>query len=208
MINKIRKLNRVVVLLTLTDMFTWGPLIIISALAGIYLGRKLNTDVVDIVGIGTAIYFLTRAIFQLPLGYITDKIERDTDEIIILSLGVILMGLPFFFYPNITQPYHFYILQFIFGLGVSLNVTNWRKLFATNLDQGKEGKQYAFYETLMSLSTAILSTLVGIVANLGDTYFDMVMRGSSVLIMLSCIYVASIYFVTHRKSKNVNEIRL
>jgi MFS family permease len=206
MIKKLREFNRVVVLLTLTDMFTWGPLIIISALAGIYLGKKLGTNVVDIVGIGTAIYFLTRAIFQLPLGHITDKIEKDTDEIIILALGVILMGLPFMFYPNITQPYHYYILQFIFGLGVSLNVTNWRKLFATNVDQGKEGKQYAFYETLMSLSTAILSTLVGVIANLGDRYFDWVMRGSSIIVMLSCIYVASIYFVTHRKSKNVNQI--
>ena len=80
--------------------------------------------------IGTAIYFLTRAITQLPIGYITDKIKKDKDEIIILIAGIILMGFPYILYPLISTPMHYYILQFVFGLGVSLNIVNWRKLFA------------------------------------------------------------------------------
>ena len=107
--------NKVVMLLTLSDMLSWGPFLIISALSGIYLSDKLGVDAVKFVGIGTSIYFFTRAILQIPMGYLTDKIESDKDEILLLAAGTILMGLPYTFYPHITEPWHYYLLQFVFG---------------------------------------------------------------------------------------------
>jgi MFS family permease len=112
------------------------------------------------------------------------------------------MGLPFFFYPIITQPFQYYILQFIFGIGVSFNLPNWRKLFALNLDQGKEGFQYGFYEAIISISTALFSALIGFVANLGDIYFDWAMRGVGSLMVLAGIWALMILRVKKRKSNN------
>lgn len=195
-----KNFNKVILFLTLSDTFTWGPFIIIANLAGLYLAGKLGQDTVSFVGIGTGIYFLTRAVFQMPIGYLTDKLKDDKDEIILLTLGVVLMGLPFLFYPAITEPYHYFVLQFIFGVGVSFNLPNWRKLFALNLDQGKEGFQYGFYETVISISTAIFSALVGYVANLGDFYFDLTMRGVGILMMLAGIWVLLLFTVKNRKS--------
>ena len=77
----------------------------------------------------------------MPIGKITDKIKSDSDEILFLLIGAILMGLPFIVYPFISIPVHYYILQFVFGLGVSFNLTNWRKLFALNVDKNREGTQ-------------------------------------------------------------------
>lgn len=202
----LKKLNKVILLLTLSDTFTWGPFIIIANLSSIYLADKLGQDTVSFVGVGTSIYFLTRATLQIPIGYLTDKLDNDKDEIILLSLGIILMGLPFLFYPIITQPHHYYILQFIFGLGVSLNLPNWRKLFALNLDQGKEGSLYGFYETIISISTAVFSTLVGFVANLGDMYFDYVMTGVGILMISSFIWVLLIFKIKIRKSNGVDSV--
>jgi MFS family permease len=196
----IKNFNKVILLLTLSDTFTWGPFIIIANLAGLYLAGRLGQDTVSFVGIGTGIYFLTRALLQMPIGYLTDKLKDDKDEIILLTLGVILMGLPFLFYPLITEPYHYFVLQFIFGVGVSFNLPNWRKLFALNLDQGKEGFQYGFYETIISISTAIFSALVGYIANLGDFYFDLTMRGVGILMMLAGIWVLLLFTVKNRKS--------
>ncbi|HOR06103.1 MAG TPA: MFS transporter, partial [Candidatus Dojkabacteria bacterium] len=185
--------NKVVLFLTMADVFAWGPFFIISALSGIYLSNKLGTGSIEFVGIGTAIYFLTRAITQLPIGYITDKIKKDKDEIIILIAGIILMGFPYILYPLISTPMHYYILQFVFGLGVSLNIANWRKLFAMNIDSGREGRQYSFYETIVSLSTVILSVAVGLIANMGDMYFDLVMIASGILMMAGSIWVVLIF---------------
>lgn len=198
----IKKMNKVVLLLTLSDVFTWGPFYIISALSGIYLATKLGAGTVEFVGVGTAIYFLTRAVTQMPIGFITDKIKKDRDELIILIIGILLMGLPYIFYPMITKDFHYYILQFVFGLGVSLNLSNWRKLFAMNVDSGREGRQYGFYETIISLCTVILSATFGLVANLGDIYFDIVMIGSGILMMAGSIWIVMIFNFKKRKTNH------
>lgn len=199
----IQKINKVVILLTLSDVFAWGPFLIITAISAVYLSMKLNQDIVQMVGIGTSIYFVTRATFQIPIGLLTDKLKKDKDEIFILTLGIVLMGTPYIFYPQISDPLHYYILQFIFGLGVSLNVTNWRKLFATNVDKGREGVQYATYETIISLATAILSTLIGIIASLGEIYFDIVIVSAGIVMILGSIWILLIYKVEKRKTNNL-----
>ncbi len=196
-----KKLNRVVIYLTISDVFTWGTFMILSALTGLYLAQKLGQNAIQFVGIGTAIYFLTRAIFQIPLGRITDKYKNDKDEILILFVGILLMGVPFIFYPYISLPIHYYLLQFVFGIGVAFNVTNWRKLFALNVDGGREGRQYALYETIVSACTAVLSIVGGIIANLGTIYFDMVISFAGIVIMLGSIWVVLIFRYEERKSR-------
>jgi MFS family permease len=194
------KFNKVVLLLTLADIFTWGPLFVISAFSGIYLSDKLGRNTIEFVGIGTGISYITRAIFQIPVGTLTDRIKKDKDEIIILAIGAFLTGLPFVFYPLITSTWHYFLLQFIFGIGISLNVVNWRKLFAVNVTKGTEGKEYAVYDTALSISTAILSVILGIIANLGDKYFDIVMISAGVIMILASVWILLISKVKGRKS--------
>jgi len=198
--NKGKNGNKVVMFLTLADMFTWGPFLVISALSGIYLSKKLGLDTVKFVGIGTSIYYFTSALFQIPMGRITDKLKGDRDEILLLATGMILMGLPYTLYPHITVPGHYYALQFLFGIGACLNVTNWRKLFATNIDSGAEGFQYALYEAIINVTTAVVSLLVGSIANLGETYFDTVMVVSGILMMVGSVWALSIHSVEQRKT--------
>lgn len=199
-LKRFKKLNRVLIYLTFSDVFSWGTYTIISALTGLYLARKLGQNTVEYVGIGTAIYFFVRGVTQLPIGHFTDKYKKDKDEIFLLALGIVLMGIPFLFYPRITQPYHYYLLQALFGLGVALDLTTWRKLFALNIDGGREGRQYANYETIMSIFTGILSVVGGMVANMGDRYFDMVISTAGIFIVLSSLWILLIYLYEERKS--------
>lgn len=197
---KIKKFNRVVLLLTLADVFTWGPLFIVSALSSIYLSDKLGQDTVGFVGIGTGISYITRAVFQIPVGTLTDRLKKDKDEIIILAIGAVLVGLPFIFYPFITESWHYFLLQFVFGMGISLDVVSWRKLFAVNVTKGIEGKEYAIYDTVLSTSTAILAVILGVIANVGDQYFDIVMIVSGVIMMLASLWILLIFKVKGRSS--------
>lgn len=197
---KFSKINKVVIYLSLSDVFSWGPYTIISMLTGLYLSSKLGENIVEFVGIGTSIYFFTRAIFQIPIGIFTDKHKHDTDEILILFSGILLMGFPFLLYPHIQNQYHFYILQFVFGLGVSLNVTTWRKLFALNIDKGREGRQYSIYEVMISVSTAVMCILGGYIANMGGIYFDTVISLAGCIIMLGGLWAIMIYKYEKRKS--------
>lgn len=204
-IKNLRKFNKVVIFLSLSDVFSWGSFTVISILSGIYLSHKLGVDILKLLGIGTGIYYFTRAAFQIPIGLITDKYKKDRDEILILFVGVLLMGVPFLFYPYIQQSYHYFILQFILGLGVSLNVINWRKLFALNIDGGREGIQYGIYDLIMSVCAGILSILAGSIANMGPLYFDTVISLAGVFIMSGSIWIILIYKYDERKSKRINK---
>jgi MFS family permease len=195
------RINKVIMFLTLSDVFTWGSFVVISALSGIYLSNKLGTNTVQFVGIGTGIYFITRSIFQIPIGIFTDRIKKDKDEITILAIGSVLAGIPYLFYPVINRPWQYFFLQFVFGLGISLNVVNWRKLFALNVRKGMEGKEYAFYDAILSMCTAVISIILGVVANIGDRYFDIVMTISGIIMMLASVWILMINGVKNRKSK-------
>lgn len=96
-LQRLSKINKVVIYLSLSDVFTWGPYTIISLLTGLYLSSKLGQDVVQFVGVGTSIYFFTRALLQIPVGVLTDRLKSDKDEIFFLFSGVLLMGFPFLF---------------------------------------------------------------------------------------------------------------
>ena len=201
----IKRINKVVVYLTMSDVFSWGTFTIINALTGLYLSQKLNRNAIEFVTIGTSIYFFTRAIFQIPIGKLTDKLKSDKDEILLLILGILLMGSPFLFYSHISTSIDYFILQFVFGLGTSLNITTWRKLFTLNIDDGKEGRQYGVYETVMSALTGALGIIGGTIASLGENYFDKVIAGAGIIIILSSIWPLFIYKNKDRKSKTQNE---
>lgn len=190
-------------LLTFSDIFTWGFYLIISALSGIYLQDKLGEDIVKIVGIGGAIYYITRGLLQIPVSRILDRIKNDEDEIIILSIGCMLMGLPFLFYPMITSAGQYYLLQLIFGVGVAMDLNPWRKLFATNLNTGKEAREYATYDMANSIFIAIAVLTVGEIANINQFYFDMMMMTLGLLVMMGGVFSALIFTDRERRSNKV-----
>jgi MFS family permease len=194
------KINRVLTLLTLSDIFTWGFYIMANSLAGIYLAKKIDGRPETYVGLGLAISLFTQALTQVPLGILTDRFKKDVDEIAFLAFGNVLMGISYFSYPLITAPSIYFFLQLIFGLGASLNLVSWRKLFAQNLSQNKEGLAYATYGSIMSLFAALFSIIAGLIAGLSIQSFDLVMRGTGTLMMLSSLFVLSISLIKERSS--------
>lgn len=183
-----RFLNRTLFLLTLSDVFNWGFYQIIPAFAGLYLIELFGEQTVSIIGIGICVYLVTRGIFQIPIGVICDHMRSDRDEIVFLLIGNVLMAIPYLLYPSISEPGHYYSLQFVFGLGAAMNLVTWRKLFAANLSRHREGYDFAVYETIMSLMSAMLSAVTGIVASISRTYFDMIMILIGITMMMSAFW--------------------
>lgn len=187
------KMNPTIWYLTINDVFTWGIFFVFLALVGLYIAQKFNVNAVEVVGIGGGIAYLTRGIVQVPFGVLGDKLETTQDETIMLMLGNFLMGLPILLFTQINDVNQYYILQFVFGLGAALNIVNWRKLFAGNLDKGKEGLEYAVYDSIMSFSIAALSVLGGTIAGISPDYFDVVIATIGSVIILSNFWVLFLY---------------
>lgn len=186
--------NNIIWLLTINDIFTWGISFVVTTLIGLYLAEKLEADPKTVVGIGTTVSFLARALTQIPFGLLGDYFKRDVDEVLMLALGNGLMGLAILGYTQVEADWQYYLLQAAFGIGSALNLVNWRKLFAKSLDTGKEGREYAIYDSAMSMSIAILGVLAGTVTVLSTWHFDMFIGFMGLLIIASNIWIAGVYF--------------
>lgn len=193
-------LSKVIWVLTSSDIMVWGTASIGAPLVAIYLTSKFGELTVQYIGVATAIYFVIRGLSQLPLGILTDKIKSDIDEITLLIAGSVLMGTPYLFYPLVSEPWHYYLIQAFIGLGASLNLNNWRKLFAKNLTKDREGQTYGFYETIMSLSTALFGLLGGYISSINAEIFEIVIMSLGVMIIVGGLINVGIYTVNNRKS--------
>lgn len=183
------KINKIIWYLTASDILTWGVYIIISGFVGLYLSKKLNEPPEIVLGIGVSIFYLAKGTFQIPIGIITDKIKKDSDDILFLILGNLFMGVPYLLFPSITSSLLYYLLQFFIGIGAAMNLVNWRKIFAKNLDKGKEGLDYGVYDTIMSYAMIFFSILAGVIANQGEKFFDLVMLLVGILMISSTFFV-------------------
>ncbi|HEX9805003.1 MAG TPA: MFS transporter, partial [Candidatus Dojkabacteria bacterium] len=159
------KPNPIIILLTLSDIFAWGGFFVVTFLVGLFLAEQLDMNAVQITGTGIAIRYLVRAIFQIPIGMVADKFKKDFDEVYFLLVGITLMSVAIIFMTMVSSPIQYYFLEFVIGLGAALNLVNWRKLFAKNLTEGREGMDYAAYDTAISLSIAAFLFIAGYVAN-------------------------------------------
>jgi len=181
------RLNPTIWALTISDIFSWGLYFATTSLVGVYLSRQLGVNALEIIGIGGAFGLIVRALTQIPLGILADKIFGSNDEISMLVLGNILMGVPFLVYPDLQSAFPYYLLQIVFGLGAACNLVNWRKLFAKALNKDGEGSAYAMYDCVLSLCTALYTAAAGILANNGPEVHALVIRITGVIILGSII---------------------
>lgn len=193
--------NKIVLLLTFSDIFSWGIFLVLNAIVGIYLAGKLEVDTIKFVGIGTAIYYITRGILEFSFGRLLDWLKHDLDEILSLAIGNVLMGVSFIFYPHISSPTLYYLLQIVFGTGTALNLVAWRKLFAQNLDKHREGLEYGTYGMLFSLASALFAFFAGLIANISPRYFDLVLVSVGVTMIASAVFPLLITTIKSRQSK-------
>lgn len=194
------RLNRIIWFLTVSDIFTWGFYLPLISLIGLYLSRQIDGNSVEIVGVGVGIYYIVRSLSQIPIGLIIDKIQKDRDDIFVLMAGNLIMGIPFLIFPLIQNQETFFILQAFMGLGASMNLVSWRKLFAKSLDRNREGTSYAVYDTILSLSTGIIAAIMGVIANINKSYFDFVMIFSGLVIISSVAWPVMIYIEKKRRN--------
>lgn len=156
-------LNRNIRHLTASDTFIWSTILANNFLIALYVEDKLGTEAVKVIAIGAMITFIIRAVVQTPIARYLDRDKRMTDEIIAIMTGGFLVFLAHMLLPHLSQAWHYYVLQFMIGFGIAINLPAWRKVFASSLDPGKEAVEYAVYDSILTGFTAIFIALIGMV---------------------------------------------
>ena len=165
------KIKKIVKYLILTDIAFWTGWGLVSPVFAIFIVDRIVGGTALTVGIATAIYWFLRSLLVYPFGLILDKYKGERDDYLFLVAGNFIAVLVLFGYIFANYPWHIYLLQVFYGIGMAMSLGGWRAIFTRNIDKGKEATEWALDDTLLSLGVAAAGIFSGlIVTKLGYTF--------------------------------------
>ncbi len=137
----------------------------VAPIFAIFITENIKGGNVEVAGLATAIFLITRAIFQLPVGRYVDRVCGEGGKFIIMTAGAFVITLVPFLYLLVRTISQLYLIQILYGLGYALNFPGWSVLYVHYIGKEKEGYDASFYSTLVILGTGITSALGGTIAS-------------------------------------------
>ncbi|MBD3362681.1 MFS transporter [Candidatus Dojkabacteria bacterium] len=190
------QLNKIIQTLTYSDSFVWGGYNMMNTVVAIYLEHKIAVNPLEAIAFGFSIFMFSRSVFQIPIAQFLDKQKSYIDESVAIFLGACLMSLGIFSFRFIIFPWQLYFIQFLIGLGTSINLPAWRKTFANFVDKGHEGVEYSLYDVIICISIAFFSSAGGYIVSKTQN-FELLFTLSAILIFIGGII--SLFLLRSRK---------
>ena len=160
----LRHTSPVIRFLILGDVIFYGAVGILSPIFAIFIEDAIVGGGVEVVGIATAIFLVTRSIIQIPAAQIVDKICGDADDFWFMFCGLLIGALVPLTYLFITTPAELYFVQFIYGAALAFNYPSFYALFTKYIPKDKEATSWSIYQTSLDLMTAAGAAAGGVAA--------------------------------------------
>jgi MFS family permease len=199
--------NKIIKIMITGDFFLnlgWG---LLSPIFAIFIVKNITSgnilEAAEIAGFASLIYWLVKSILQIPIGHYLDKNHGEKDDFWLMVLGTSLTAFIPIGYLFSQQPWHIYILQIIYAVGMSMVIPSWSAIFTRHIDKGREALQWSMESTFLGIGAGIAGGLGGIIAS--------VFGFSTVFICVSSFNIISVIFLLLIKNdispKNKEAIR-
>ncbi len=155
--------NIIIKILILSDFIIWSANQLLAPIFAIFVIDKISGSI-EVVGIASAIYLISKSIFEIPVGTYIDKAKNEKYDLYTALIGTILVAVVYFMYMYITSVWHIYVLQALMGLGAALSFPGWYSIFTKHIDKGKEAYEWSLYDVLLGIGMAATAALGGFIA--------------------------------------------
>lgn len=141
----------------------WG---LITPILAIYVLDKIEGGNVEIAGIAVGIYWIVKALVQVPLAHYLDKNHGEKDDYYALVIGIILTSLSPIGFIFSFLPWHIYALQGLHAVGMALVVPSWAGIYTRHIQKKREAFCWALDSSAISISLGLGGVIGGILANI------------------------------------------
>jgi len=158
------RINPVIKFLTLSDILLLSSFGLITPIFAVFITESIKGGTVEVVGLASAIYLLTKSVSQVPIARFLDKNKGEKDDfwaMVFGSLGITIVPLLYIF---IETPVHLYLVQLFYGFFAAVAFPSWMAIFTRHIDKEREGLEWGVYQTLIDLGTAASASLGGFLA--------------------------------------------
>jgi len=162
------KINKIVSTLIKADIVSLSALGLTNPIFAIFITSQIKGGDVKVIGFAAAIYWIIKALIEIIFGKILDKTKGEKDDFYFLFAGYMVVGICCFAYIFTTLPWHIYVLQAFFGIGMAMTLPSWCAIFTRHIDKGKEAFEWSLQSSTVGLGTGITGAIGGVlVSSLG-----------------------------------------
>ncbi|HLD28075.1 MAG TPA: MFS transporter [Patescibacteria group bacterium] len=159
------QINLVIKILIISDFIIWSSFQLFLPIFAIFITNKIVGGTIEVVGIATALYLLSKSIFEIPVGVFIDQKKGERDDLYTSIVGTILTALVYFAYIYVDQVWQLYSLQIILGIAAAVAFPGWYSIFTRHLDKNKKAFEWSMYDVITGLGMAGAAALGGFMAD-------------------------------------------
>lgn len=185
-IKDVFKINRVVKLLMISDIFVYTGFGLIDPVIAIFFSEKIAGGSVFAAGLAVSLFMVTKSLVQLPFSKHVDE-NDDDDDLKWLIVGTLIVVLIPFLYMSASHIYMIYGIQILYGIGAGLSFPAWLGLWSTHLDKKRESFEWSLYSTLLGIGTAGAATAGAAIAQYFG--FNASFMFAGIMSLLGCLII-------------------
>ena len=183
-------INRIIRYLIWSDVVFYAGWGLITPIFAIFIIEKIHGGDFIVVGIATSIYWILMSILRVPFGLFLDTKKGERDDYAFMVTGLLIASTVPFGYIYATAPWHLYVLQAIYALGMAMSLAGWSAIFTRNIDKGHESTEWGLSATGYSIGTGIAGVVGGYAV---ETFgFNPVFIGVGILGLLGTLLLLGI----------------
>lgn len=156
--------NKIIRILIWSDILIISGFGLISPIFAVFITDQIQGGSLEVAGLASTVYLLSKSIFQLPLARLMDKIRGKRDEFSMMLLGSLIISLTPLFYFWVRNPLQLFLVQGFYGIGGALVYPAWLALFTSHVDRDKLAFEWSIYGTGADVGGAIAAGVGGFLA--------------------------------------------
>jgi MFS family permease len=177
------KLNKVIKILIFSDLALLTGFGFVTPVFAIFLTDNIRGGTVEVAGFAAAIYWVINSLVMIPFGRFLDKNPGEKDDLWFVVIGNFLAVLAVVGYIFSRLPWHIYLCQGIYGLGMAMNIPGYTAIFSRHIEKGKEALPWSVRGALTGIGSGVAGALGGVIAyNFG---FNNLFIGVIIFLILS-----------------------
>ncbi len=161
-------INKIIKTLIISDLFLnlgWG---LLSPVFAIFILEKIADkgplQAAEIAGLAALFYWIPKSLFEIPIGIYLDKNHGEKDDFWSMVIGMFIISLVPIGYIFSSVPWHIYLLQTIYAVGMAMTLPSWLAIFTRHIDKGKEAFEWGMETSSIGVGAGIAGGLSGILA--------------------------------------------
>jgi len=187
-------INKVIKTMITSDFFLnlgWGFL---SPVFAIFILEKISNagpvQAAEIAGLSALFYWVPKSLFEIPIAIYLDNNKGEKDDFWAMIVGFFILAAVPIGYLSSTAPWHIYLFQVIYALGMAMALPSWMAIFTRHIDKGKEAFEWGMETSAIGMGAGIAGGLSGVlVALLGFKILFIFVSGFTLLSVIIMLFI-------------------